>query len=416
MAIKVTQCELSQELTAIGGTGAYESVRILVRHHGAPLGWVWIDNARRRSSILREQIRDEILAQLPWELPIHVLGRHFRDEQPDAYHPLCTVLVCTRDRTESLSGCLEALFKLDYPDFEILVVDNAPSDDSTRALVSGLPVRYAREDRPGLDWARNRGLTDARGEIVAFVDDDARPDRGWLRAIARAFAEPEVMAVSGPVAPVELETPAQILFELPLGGMTQSFQRWTVRREQITTTQLLWSSFYAVGTNMAYRRNVFEHEAPFDPALDVGTPSGSGGDLEISHRLVAHGHTLVYEPAALVWHLHRRTRTSLVRQLYANALGFGAYLLTCMRNGTVARSAIVRFALREWLWGWILKRMLRPRGISRRLVWAELAGALKSPWAFYAAQRQARRLAGSRADGLSEGALIGRATAEVKAR
>jgi glycosyltransferase involved in cell wall biosynthesis len=357
------------------------------------LGWVWIDNTRRLAHVPPEGIRDAVVNQLSSELVTGLLGEAFELPRPMTKDPHCTVVVCTRDRAELLADCLISLNELDYPSFEILVVDNAPTSDATRALLAGRPARYTREDRPGLDWARNRGLLEASGEIVAFVDDDARPDRGWLRAIANAFADPEVMAVSGMVAPVELETLAQILFELPLGGMTQSVRRWTVRREGTSCTQLLWSSSYAVGTNMAFRRTVFESEATFDPALDVGTASGSGGDLEMCHRLVAHGHTLVYEPAALVWHVHRRTQTGLRRQLHANGLGFGAYLMTCARNRTVSRWSILRFALREWLWGWIVRRLVRPGDVPRRLVWAELLGALRSPLAYRAARKQARRLA-----------------------
>jgi glycosyltransferase involved in cell wall biosynthesis len=361
-----------------------------------------IDNHHRQLDASREWIRDEIHAQLARQLMTTTLGPKLEAAGPATDLPRCSVVICTRDRAELLDECLDSVLALDYPDFEVVVVDNAPSDNATQTLASRRPVRYAREDRPGLDWARNRGLSASRGEIVAFVDDDARPDRGWLRAIAAAFADPEVMAVGGMVAPRELETRAQMLFELELGGMTQGLTRRTIRAAHSTARDLLWVSSFAVGTNMAYRRSVFDHVGGFDPALDVGTATGSGGDLEMCHRLVARGHTMVYEPAAVVWHVHRRTLLGLERQLHANGLGFGSYLLTCARNGTVGRLSIIRFALAEWLWGWILKRLFRPGDVPRRLVWAELLGALRSPLAYRKAHRQARRLAqgsGTRAPG-----------------
>ena len=393
MAIKVGEVDLAQPIVPVRGTARYESIRLLVRHRGRPLGWVSLDNRYGLLDASREWIRDEIHSQLAAQLVGTTMGPNLEAAVPATALPSCSVVICTRDRAELLEECLDAVLELDYPDFEVVVVDNAPSDDATQTVASRRTVRYTREDRPGLDWARNRGFAASRGEIVAFVDDDARPDRGWLRAIAAAFADPEVMAVGGMVAPRELETRAQMLFELDLGGMTQSLTRRTIRAAHSSTRDLLWVSSFAVGTNMAYRRSVLDGVGGFDPALDVGTATGSGGDLEMCHRLVARGHTMVYEPAALVWHLHRRTLRGLERQLHANGLGFGSYLLTCARNRTVSRLAIVRFALVDWLYGWILKRLWRPRGVPRRLAWAELLGALRSPLALFTARRRARRLA-----------------------
>ncbi|MCP5100972.1 MAG: glycosyltransferase family 2 protein, partial [Chloroflexi bacterium] len=94
--------------------------------------------------------------------------------------PSITVIVCTRDRAGQLAGCLDALQAQNYPQFEIVVVDNASCTDATARLAAKRQVRYVREDRPGLDWARNRGIESARHEIVAFTDDDARPAINWL--------------------------------------------------------------------------------------------------------------------------------------------------------------------------------------------------------------------------------------------
>jgi glycosyltransferase involved in cell wall biosynthesis len=390
--IKVHEIELSDDLRPIMGLGRYESLRALVRNHDRPLGWIHLANAENRSTMPVERLRAAIQAQC-WNAIDDEIVRNLMPEPRADWQPLCTVIVCSRDRPVMLEKCLAALERLRYPAHEVLVVDNAPSSDATARVVQSSRARYCREDRPGLDWARNRGIAEAKGEIVAFVDDDALPDPKWLDAIVAAFAEPEVMAVGGMVAAAELETPAQILFELPLGGMTQSTRRRTLRRGSVTTTEMLWSSAYGVGTNMAFRRSLFDTEARFAEFLDVGTPSGSGGDTEMFQRLVAHGHTVVYEPAALVWHVHRRSEADLLRQLRANGLGFGAYLCACMRNRSAGRLAVIGFALKHWLWGWILRRLVRPRGLPRRFVWAELRGALRSPIAFRDSVAHARRVA-----------------------
>ena len=141
--------------------------------------------------------------------------------------PLVTVAVCTRDRTAQLAGCLDSLGRLDYPALDVLVVDNAPSDPATARLVGERypQVRYVCEPRPGLNWARNRAIAEARGEIIAYTDDDVVVDPGWVRALAHVFAQhPEVMAVTGLVVPYELETEAQMFFER-YGGFGRGFER-----------------------------------------------------------------------------------------------------------------------------------------------------------------------------------------------
>jgi glycosyltransferase involved in cell wall biosynthesis len=393
MPIKTLTLELSERVSPLVAVEGYDGFRILVCYHGQPIGWISITNMGQ-PIVSAEQLREAITSQCGLDLVSTVIGEQILTEMSGSSSPgPISVVVCTRDRTDHLSLCLKALMALDYPDYEIVVVDNAPSSNDTAQLVTRLPVRYIREERPGLDWARNRGIVEARHSIIAFTDDDVRPHRHWLRAIAQAFAEPDVMAVTGLVAPAELETTAQVLFELGYGGMSHGLRRWTIKRAALIDRDLLWASAFGAGANMAFRREVFTAIGAFDVALDVGTPSGGGGDIEMFHRLVARGYTLVYEPAALVWHVHRRDMASLHQQLYNNGRSFVAYLLTCARNGTVSRLSLLRFVAREWLGRWFLRRLWRPKGFPRRLIVTELAGALTGPLAYRAAQKHAKQLA-----------------------
>jgi hypothetical protein len=163
-------------------------------------------------------------------------------------------------------------------------------------------------------------------------------------------------------------------------------------RDELPPRDLLWASSFGVGANMAFRRELFDRIGGFDPALDVGTPSRGAGDVEMFHRLVTAGHTLVYEPAALVRHLHRIDMESLREQLRDNGRSFGCYLLTCARNRTVRRASIAAFLVKDWLRPWILRRLLRPGPMPRSLILAELAGMLASPLAYRATRAHARRL------------------------
>ena len=396
MGIKVMEIEFAEQINPIRQLEQYEGVRILVRYRGRPLGWAYVSNNPWEQTISAARVRQTIVDQLGKELVRSTLREQFgavSEAVADGHLPSISVVICTRDRTDLLKGALEALLALDYPHREIIVIDNAPANSSTAEFVAPLPVRYVKEERPGLDWARNRGIAEARHEIIAFTDDDARPDHGWLRGIAAGFADPEIMAVSGLVAPAELETEAQIQFELGYGGMLQHLHSFKCDGSKLSTRELLWASNYGVGANMAFRRQVFAEVGIFDPALDVGTPTRGAGDIEMFHRILAKGYATFYEPRAFVWHLHRRSAEALSRQLQDNGRGFGAYLLTCDRNRTVPRLELWKFAMFNWFGWWLLRRLGAPGWLPRKLVVSEFLGALDSPFAYRKAQLQAQQLA-----------------------
>jgi glycosyltransferase involved in cell wall biosynthesis len=246
--------------------------------------------------------------------------------------PSVTVAVCTRDRPESLRGCLQALAQLRTPVLEVVVVDNASTDDRTRQVVAQFPgVRYVHEPRRGLDWARNRALLEARGDVVAYTDDDTEPHPDWVIGLLRAFREePTASCVTGLVAPRELSTRAQVLFEY-VGGFGRGYRRtWfsaAVHRGHLAARALSRTGGAGTGANMAFRRVRALELGGFDTALDVGTPTGGGGDLEMFFRVVAAGDLLVYEPSAVVRHVHRPDMPTLLRQMRGNGTGSYAYFL-----------------------------------------------------------------------------------------
>ncbi|TAG97329.1 MAG: glycosyltransferase [Oscillatoriales cyanobacterium] len=396
MAIKVMEIEFTEEINPIRQLEEYEGVRILVCYRGRPRGWAYVSNDPWQQTISADRVRQTIVDQLGKELVRSTLREEFgavSEAVTDRDLPPISVVICTRDRTDLLKGALEAILALDYPDREIIIIDNAPSNNSTAELVARLPVRYVKEERPGLDWARNRGIAEASHEIIAFTDDDVRPDRGWLRGIAAGFAEEEIMAVSGLVAAAELETVAQQQFELKYGGMLQYLDSRKFNGSELSVQDLLWASKYGVGANMAFRRQVFAEVGNFDVALDVGTATRGCGDIEMFHRILAKGYATVYEPRAFVWHLHRRSDKALSKQLQDNGRGFGAYLLTCDRNRTVPRLEILKFAMFNWFGWWLVRRLRNPGKLPRPLVVSELLGALGSPFAYRKAQLQAQQLA-----------------------
>ncbi|WP_045233859.1 glycosyltransferase, partial [Deinococcus pimensis] len=215
---------------------------------------------------------------------------------------------------------------------------------------------------PGLDWARNRAALEARGEIVAYTDDDVAVDEGWVAALARVFAEnPAVMCVTGLVVPYELDTEAQVLFET-YGGFGRGYRRrWygvDARGGELAGFSMAGAGKFGTGANMAYRRSLFDRIGFFDPALDVGTVTNGGGDLEMFFRTVKEGHVLVYEPSAIVRHRHRREYAKLRTQIANNGVGFYAHLVRCAAHYPEERAGIARLGA-WWFAEWSLGRLVK---------------------------------------------------------
>ncbi|HET9315677.1 MAG TPA: glycosyltransferase, partial [Vicinamibacteria bacterium] len=312
-----------------------------------------------------------------------------------------SVVVCTRDRPQSLAACLSALDRLRDPDFEVVVVDSASRDGATRRVVARTSARYVREDRPGLDWARRRGAAESRHEIVAYVDDDVRVDPWWLHGVREAFSDPSVGLMTGLVLPAELETRAQHLFE-QYGGMGKGFRARTFRADTMTADARLATHALGVGANMAFRRGALDRIGGFDTRLDVGTPARGGGDLDAFSRALRAGLAVRYEPAALAWHCHRRDLEALHRQVRDNGVAFGVYLIHAWRDRRASTAEVARFGLWRWFGGHLLRRL--GRGVLGRealplsLLWAETRGALEAPFAYVAAHRHDRRVRRLHAD------------------
>lgn len=399
MATKVLEYELSDELPYIVFEERFKDFRILIRLEHQPIGWVrgaCPPNHTLTQAQLQELIIQQLGTQLWRQVQHNKLKQHMK--QPHATEQVhktvgISVIVCTRNRTSYLTTCLRSLLALDYPEFEIIVVDNAPSSQETYELVKEMPVRYVLEERAGLDWARNRGLAESNYSIVAFTDDDAQVDRLWLQAIADVLKNNTIAGVTGLVAPAELETNAQQIFEIGYGGMGHGFQRRTFTRQKLSDRKLLRAGTIGIGVNMAFRRDALISGGQFDVALDVGTPSNGAGDVEIFHRLLALGYTMVYEPKMLVWHTHRRQLGQTEKQIKDNGRSFGCYLITCNRNKTVKGAAILRFLLIDWFLRWILKNLVTPPyRLPRRFAFLEFKGMLQSPSAYRKAQEVAKRI------------------------
>ena len=202
-------------------------------------------------------------------------------------------------------------------------------------------------------------MRSAAGEIVAFIDDDAVPDAGWLKAHRAVFEHPLTMVATGLTLPLELETEAQEQFEA-----VSSFSRGFVPRTfDHRNMHPLTAGRAGAGVNMALRRAVIDLVGPFDEALDAGTPTHSGGESELMARIIAGGYRIVYTPCALNWHRHRRSIPELRRTIY----GYGAGVYAFWTGYTLKeREWAVPLVAGKWFWYDQLPALLRSAGAHPR--------------------------------------------------
>lgn len=357
MAYLITEIEITEDLPSLEIPQDKTGFALRVKFQGKPIGFVMRENPG--TSLLSPHELSEILGQ---SIGKKLLQEKIRSELIASVDvcqfPSLTVAICTKDRPENVQRCLNSLLPLqqvnDSKQFEILVIDNAPSNEQTKTVIDSLPsIRYVREPKPGLDFARNRALQEATGELLAFLDDDVVVDSGWLQGLKTAWAEnPDAGGFTGLVWPYELETEAQILFE-KRGGFGRGFEK--IRHGQTCEGNPLYpcgAGIFGAGCNMTFRRDLLLKLGGFDEALDTGAPLPGGGDLDIFYRVVRSNYPLVYEPSYLVYHQHRLDLKGLQRQYWSWGLGFMAFIVKSYRQDPRQRSQFIKLV------GWWFKDQL----------------------------------------------------------
>jgi len=296
-----------------------------------------------------------------------------------------SVIVCTRRRPDPLRRCLAALQQLDPSPAEILVVDNAPEERSTLAVVEEFDnVSYWPEPVTGLSRARNRGILRSSGDIVAFTDDDVLVHPRWLLGVRKALSQGSAFGMTGLVLAAELETESQFRFEFGSDGFNRGYRPITFDSFFFNRTVDRGVPVWRVGAgaNMAFRREVFNRIGLFDERLGAGA-AGCSEDSEFWYRMLSAGMSIVYEPCAVVWHSHRADREAFKSQQKQYMRGHVAALLVQFEKhrhwGNLRRLSIE-------LPHYYFRRLTRmsPKG-DRDLVLSELLGCA---WGFVTYCRQ----------------------------
>jgi O-antigen biosynthesis protein len=261
--------------------------------------------------------------------------------------PRISVVVCTYNGSVTLRDCLEGLRRLEYPDYEVIVVDDG-STDASAAIAAEYDVRLIRTPNNGLSHARNRGLEAATGSIVAYTDDDARPDPHWLNYLATAFERTDYVGLGGPNIPSTGDgLIADCVANAPGGPI-----------------HVLVSDHEAEhipGCNMAFRREALEAIGGFDPQFRE-----AGDDVDLCWRLQAQGWKIGFVPAGFVWH-HRRNS---LRTYWRQQKGYGKAEALLERKWPDKYNAVGHLTWAGRLYGHRLDQALvRRRGRIYQGVW-----------------------------------------------
>ena len=274
--------------------------------------------------------------------------------------PFVSVVIATYNRAESLSRTLRSLAAMDGAagaEWEVIVVDNNSNDGTAEVAAefereSGLDVQYVFERRQGKSFAVNAAIRCARGEILAFTDDDAEVGRGWIKAVCRAFETRECIGIGGRIVPVWSTAKPRWLQEGGPYGLMSAIVKYDLGDEEIE----LDMKNPPYGANMALRRSAFAKYGFFREDLGPGARGlAAGDDTEMCRRMLSAGERFVYVPEAVVFHPVEpsRARRSYYQSWYFK---FGRAAIRC--EGWPAKTKFV-FGIPRYLFRRIMNDLAR---------------------------------------------------------
>ena len=290
--------------------------------------------------------------------------------QPAATRIDVSLIICTRNRCRQLSACLESVSRITFDrSWELILVDNGSVDKTANVInefieTSSVPARYVFESVPGLGNAHNAGLRSARGEILAFTDDDCYPAEDFLAQIWSSFGDPSVGYITGRIM---LYDPT----DYPIGI-----------NESLSPHTFLGGSFLRVGSfhgaNMAFRRQLLLDIDGFDPLFGPGSLFNTE-DIDAAARASAIGWSGEYRPDVVVRHHHGRKEPDIAPLMKSYAIGRGAYHMKLLLNQQ-----------RFWWFARGVYELRNRRKWHRRAALWETVGATKYAYQYFSQAVRAR--------------------------
>ncbi|UCE00229.1 MAG: glycosyltransferase [Chloroflexota bacterium] len=236
--------------------------------------------------------------------------------------PFVSVVVCTYNGSTWIRDCCEGLSRLDYPNYEVIVVNDG-STDGTKKIISQYDFKVIHTDNQGLSTARNLGLQEAKGEIIAYLDDDAYPDEQWLRYLAASFKGNHYSGIGGPnIAPPGDGFVSECVANAPGNPV------YVLLTDQ--------EAEHIPGCNMAFRKDHLQAIGGFDPRFRT-----AGDDVDVCWRIQENGWSLGLNAAATVWH-HRRNS---LHNYWKQQVGYGR-----AESQLMAKWPYKHNSLGHWLW------------------------------------------------------------------
>ena len=273
-----------------------------------------------------------------------------------------SVIVCTRNRGDNVLLTARAVLASDYPDFELLIMDQS-DDDSTRDAILPLceqdeRVRYIRLELPGKPGALNRARQEARGRYLLLTDDDCESDPGWIHALTACFeADPNVGAAFGDVRAAQHDTTNGYIPDNPVdySRTISTLQPYLQMPNMVN---------FGIGANMAVRADALAEVGGWDPCIGPGAKFGNADDHDLTVRILLAGYAVAFTPDAHTLHYGYRLWSESAKDVQHTGFGFGATFIKYLRCGKIYYGSLrmlVYFLLQ------IIRRALtnkRPLGVA----------------------------------------------------
>jgi len=264
-------------------------------------------------------------------------------ESPCSLHPPVSIIICTTGLRPTLVRCIELLASQDCQRFEIILVLNGPPDETFASTLAHLPVRVLNEPRRGVCHARNHAVPLAKGEILAFVDDDISIDPNWLHEILTGFEDPAVACVTGRVIPAGSLCLASERVDRYYAS-ERALTLWSLDASDPNWYQYILGEPVGFGCNMAFRKSFLENHALFPGDLGAGSLIGGGDEFYMFVQVLKHGFRIRHVPTAAVTHFFEsdaKKQKARDAQLFAGSVAFALKLLT--------EEKTLRWATLKWL-------------------------------------------------------------------
>jgi glycosyltransferase involved in cell wall biosynthesis len=255
------------------------------------------------------------------------------------HQPSVSIVLCTLNRRAQLERCLKSLMELNYPNIEILVIDNGSTKVFMPEINYRSPTRFFQQPIQGLSYGRNLGLHHAKGELIAFIDDDAFAQVDWLRNGITHFDNPKVACVTGRIVPVDFSG-------TPVNEPKQSFPNSEERFFFDIKSFNPIKSSAGTGSNFIIRRSVLT-KYRFSELLGSGVPVGGAEEQLLFFQIIDAGWMIVFEPNAIVYHEYPQEEVSSRKRSLRNSASRIAFLILILLKGKKHRLQLLIHAIKR---------------------------------------------------------------------